>query len=66
MTKKINTEDYNVPKDGKWHITWTTYANGIDTAGGFQIRVRWDGNRWIEDETFAGKFVGYNYGNNIW
>jgi hypothetical protein len=55
-----------VPKDGKWYITWTTYANGIDTAGGFQIKVRWDSNRWIEDETFAGKFVGYRYGNNIW
>ena len=57
---------YNVPKDGKWHITSTTYANGIDTAGGCLIRVRWNGKVWIEDETFVSKFIGYNYGNNIW
>ena len=57
---------YDVPKDGKWHITWIEYANGVDTAGAFQVRVKWDGKMWIEDENFGGKFKGYNYGKSIW
>ena len=57
---------YNVPKDGEWHITWITHANGIDSAGASQVRVKWNGKIWIEDETFVGKYKGYNYGNNIW
>lgn len=57
---------YNVPKDGEWHIAWITHANGIDSAGASQVRVKWNGKIWIEDENFVGKYKGYNYGNNIW
>ena len=56
---------YNVPKDGEWHITWDIISNG-EIAGAYQLRVMWDGKMWIEDEEFAGKYVGYNYGNNMW
>ena len=56
---------YNVPKDGEWHITGDIISNG-EIAGAYQLRVMWDGKMWIEDEEFAGKYVGYNYGNNMW
>ena len=59
---------YNVPKDGKWHITWDMNHNGDsgNSVGASEIRVRWDGKMWIIDEEFKGKFVGYRYGNNVW
>ena len=59
---------YNVPKDGEWHIAWTMQENGdsANSVGASQVRVMWDGKMWIEDKEFAGKYVGYNYGNNVW
>ena len=59
---------YNVPKDGEWYITWDMNHNGdsANSVGAFQVRVKWNGKKWIEDENFVGKYKGYNYGNNVW
>jgi len=68
VSDEVIQMSYNITKDGKWYITWTMQENGdsANSVGAYQVRVRWDGKMWIEDKEFAGKYVGYNYGNNMW